>query len=107
MAPGAGLDSRGKFHLHRDSIPGPSSPYRIDIPTRLSHRDILYQTLSDNIAKLVLYFKDVVGFRGSVVNTFLLCLTSAGFQEAHTFSTAQCHYMHISVPNFTPVEKNM
>ena len=32
----AGLDWYGKSHPHRDSIPGPSSPYRVAIPTELS-----------------------------------------------------------------------
>jgi len=31
----AGLDRCGKSRLHRDSIPGPSSPYSVDIPTTL------------------------------------------------------------------------
>ena len=32
----AGLDGHGKSRLHRDSIPGPSSPYWVAIPTELS-----------------------------------------------------------------------
>jgi len=32
----AGLDGCGKSRLHRDSIPGPPSPYRVAIPTELS-----------------------------------------------------------------------
>ena len=35
MDPRAGLDVCGKSRLHRDSIPGPSSPYRVAIPTEL------------------------------------------------------------------------
>jgi hypothetical protein len=31
----AGLDGCGKSHLHRDLIPGPSSPYRVAMPTEL------------------------------------------------------------------------
>jgi hypothetical protein len=34
--PIAGLDGWRKSHLHRDSIPGPSSPQRVAIPTTLS-----------------------------------------------------------------------
>ena len=33
VGPRAGLDGCGKSCLHRDSIPGPSSPYRVAIPT--------------------------------------------------------------------------
>ena len=36
MGPRAGLEGRGKSRPHRDSIPGPSSPYRVAIPTTLS-----------------------------------------------------------------------
>jgi len=32
----AGLDGRGKSRPHRDSIPGPSSPHGVAIPTELS-----------------------------------------------------------------------
>jgi hypothetical protein len=36
VVPCAGLDRCGKPRSHRDSIPGPSSPYRVAIPTALS-----------------------------------------------------------------------
>ena len=36
MGPRAGLDGCEKSRLHRDSIPGPSSPYRVAILTELS-----------------------------------------------------------------------
>ena len=32
----AGLDGCGKSRPHRNSIPGPSSPYRVSLPTELS-----------------------------------------------------------------------
>jgi len=35
VGPRAGLDRYGKSRLHRDSIPGPSSPYPVAIPTTL------------------------------------------------------------------------
>ena len=35
MDPAAGLDRYGKSHPHRDSIPGPSSPQPVAIPTTL------------------------------------------------------------------------
>ena len=42
MGPGASLDGCGKSRLHRDSMPGPSSPYRVAISTSLSlHINIL------------------------------------------------------------------
>jgi len=36
VGPRAGLDGCGKSRPHRDSIPGPSSPKRVAIPTELS-----------------------------------------------------------------------
>ena len=36
LGPRAGLDGCGKSRLHRDSIPGPSSPQQVAIPTHLS-----------------------------------------------------------------------
>jgi hypothetical protein len=33
----AGLDGCGKSHPNRDSIPGPSSPHRVAIPTTISY----------------------------------------------------------------------
>jgi hypothetical protein len=35
MGPRAGLDGCGKYRLQRDSIPGPSIPQRVAIPTVL------------------------------------------------------------------------
>jgi hypothetical protein len=36
VGPRAGMDRCGKRRPHRDSIPGPSSPYRVAMPTELS-----------------------------------------------------------------------
>ena len=36
VGPSAGLDVCTKSRPHRDSIPGPSSPWRVAIPTTLS-----------------------------------------------------------------------
>ena len=44
VGPSAGLDGRGKSRPHRDSIPGPSSPYRVAIPTELSRRTLNTKT---------------------------------------------------------------
>jgi len=33
VSPRAGMDGCGKYRLHRDSIPEPSSPWRVDIPS--------------------------------------------------------------------------
>ena len=40
MSPRAGLEGRGKSHLHRGSIPGLSSPWQVAIATELSRRVI-------------------------------------------------------------------
>jgi hypothetical protein len=45
----AGLDGCGRSRLHRDSIPGPSRPTRVSIPTELSRptRDFPYFLQTD------------------------------------------------------------
>ena len=41
MGPRAGLDRCGKSRPHRDSIPRPSTPYPVAIPTELpAHSDV-------------------------------------------------------------------
>ena len=40
VGPKVGLDRCGKSCPHRDSIPGPSSPQRVAIPTALSQRPL-------------------------------------------------------------------
>jgi len=42
VSPRAGLDKCGKSRPHRDSIPGPSSPFQVAIPTELPGHVILY-----------------------------------------------------------------
>jgi len=42
VGPRAGLDGCGKSHPNRDSIPGPSCPQRVAIPTELSRPTRLY-----------------------------------------------------------------
>jgi hypothetical protein len=41
VEPRVGLDGYGKSRLHRDSIPGPSGPYRVALPTELSRPTII------------------------------------------------------------------
>ena len=41
MGPRAGLDRCGKSRPNRDSIPGPSSPERVVIPTELSRPPLI------------------------------------------------------------------
>jgi hypothetical protein len=47
VEPRAGLDGCGKSHTHRNSIPGPSSPYRVAIPTELSRPTQEHQSLQN------------------------------------------------------------
>jgi len=49
MVPRAGLDGDGKFCLHRDRISGPSSPWRVAIPTELSRSSNKYCNLSNSV----------------------------------------------------------
>ena len=54
--PRAGMDGCEKSRLHRDSIPGPSSPYRVALPTELSRPFPLYSY--KNIYLLGVFFCD-------------------------------------------------
>jgi len=40
VGPRADLDGCGKFRPHRDSIPGPSSPYCLAVPAELSRSTV-------------------------------------------------------------------
>ena len=51
MGPRAGLEERGKFRPHRDSIHGSSSPWRVVIPTELS-RSMLTELNPVDIKKI-------------------------------------------------------
>jgi len=44
--PSAGLDGFENSRLHRDSIPGPSSPWRVAILTELSRPTLIYCIIS-------------------------------------------------------------
>ena len=54
VGPKASLDMCGKSRLHRDSIPGPSSPYRVAIPTEPSRHDsfLICTTLSAKVCSV-------------------------------------------------------
>jgi hypothetical protein len=55
----AGLDRCGKSRPHRNSIPGPSSPWAVAIPTALVGRHILFI----NVSIIAVYVaKDVLKF---------------------------------------------
>jgi hypothetical protein len=42
VGPRAGLDGCGKYRPHQDSIPGPSSPWRVAVPAELSRPTCVY-----------------------------------------------------------------
>ena len=63
MGPRAGLDRCGKSRPHRDSIPGPSSPYSVAVPTELPGPQYK-QTIMENFdAGLVNMTVDTVGLQ--------------------------------------------
>jgi len=53
MGPRAGLDRCGKSHPHWDSIPGPSSPWPVTVPTELSWPLCIGSTFIKNVVVLV------------------------------------------------------
>ena len=54
MGPRAGLDGCEQSRTHRDSIPGPSRPWRVAIPTDLSRPRFQYYRLYN-----IIYITDV------------------------------------------------
>jgi len=48
----AGLEGCGKSRPHRDSIPGPSSPQQVAMPTELT-RFIETNVLEENVSSIV------------------------------------------------------
>ena len=50
VGPRAGLDGCEKSRPHQDSIPGPSSPYRVAMPTELSRN--VARAPSENIGNV-------------------------------------------------------
>jgi hypothetical protein len=53
VGPRAGLDGKAEnFHLHRDSISGPSSPWRVAIPTELSGHTLFFSCINYKIVIL-------------------------------------------------------
>ena len=51
MGPRAGLDRCGKSRPHRDSIPGPSSPYPVAIPTELPGPPLYINSVENKLGK--------------------------------------------------------
>jgi hypothetical protein len=78
VGPRAGLDVCGKSRPYRDSIPGPSSPYLLAIPTELSRPTNIYSIKLFFLSEFVAcYLNQVVGFGDrlgyAVAATCLLC----------------------------------
>jgi hypothetical protein len=54
MGPRAGPDGCEKSRTHRDSILGPSTQYRVGIPTELSRHDMYINLLAPEFFKFFL-----------------------------------------------------
>jgi hypothetical protein len=71
VGPRAGLDRYGKSHPHRDSIPGPSSPQPVVIPTTLSKgpRGCPETSVTTNIHSITFQNREALnhGFHESLV----------------------------------------
>ena len=65
MGTRAGLDGCGKSRPHRDSIPGPSSPYRVAIPTELS-RPQQDRNPAENVFWFTLYRISIMHQKGTI-----------------------------------------
>jgi hypothetical protein len=63
VGPRVGLEGCGKSRPHQDSIPGPSSPWRVAIPTELSRPSLLYYII-------IIYFRPYNGVASSEHHCF-------------------------------------
>jgi hypothetical protein len=54
VGPRAGLDECGKSHPHRDSIPAPSSPWRVAVPIMLIPTHEHFHSVKNNVKDLCL-----------------------------------------------------
>ena len=86
MGPRAGLDRCGKSRPHRDSMSGPSSPKRVDIPTELSRPTNTHDTYQISkmanffVFYLRLHIKQILSFlKSSFHNAFSLLVSDAKF----------------------------
>ena len=97
----AGLDGCGKFRPHRNSIPGPSNPYRVAIPTELSRPILLVYTTDykDNAWK-VQYQQPPEVLHVNRFDSHTLTLTSANIPTAGNCALLS-HYA-ASGGNFLP-----
>jgi hypothetical protein len=68
VGPRAGLDGCGNSRPHRDSIRGPSSPYRVAIPTALFRPTFfkIYSSITEFCGKLLIYRKISVQSQGNI-----------------------------------------
>jgi hypothetical protein len=80
VGPRAGLDGCGKSRSHRDSIPGPSSLYRVAIPTALSRSIVvlMYVLKLQDVRPLYVHIlrdvlseaQGIVGYRPYIRNPY-------------------------------------
>ena len=78
VEPRVGPDGYGRSRLHRDSIPGPSSPYRVAIPSELSRPTVIIIMLRYVRSFCYLNGKGrgaVVACFGQVSNSPVICRT--------------------------------
>jgi hypothetical protein len=75
VGPIARLDGCGKFRPNRDSIPGPSSQYRVAIPTEL-----FWPFIVSRGAVLILYLSGM-GLRGRLAGQLPRVLIDKGRQD--------------------------
>ena len=79
VGPRAGLDGGGKSRPHRDSIPGPSSPQGVAIPTELSRPLRIEQWAKNKTAVSIktwkLYLKNCTYIESVIMKKVLIIIT--------------------------------
>ena len=109
MDPRAGLDWGGKSRPHRDSIPGPSSPYRLGTAASCftcektsSTRIIMYLTTASTLLRQLVHFElKLTAFLDINVSVLLVCRDTddCAYQIFNNYRLcARCRGAQIPVP---------
>ena len=101
--PRAGLDRFRKSRLHRDSIPGPSSPYRVAIPTELpgplfsSAMREISRFLVPTILSVMSFISNLLSCLCEYLNSFVSNIWSRHWKLSAEFNCGS--YRHNVIPS--------
>jgi hypothetical protein len=103
VGPRAGLDRRGTSRPNRDSIPGPSSPYRVAIPTEPS-RSIIVTILKQLIRRNLCLQDTCDAVEANLPLRSRMCIRVLGIRQGHScthgWSRVGCDLLVFQIHSF-------